>query len=55
MESKIAEESQQALLLAASKLTFEQRLDAFLAHNRLVAKLKESGQQAQGVAERRSQ
>lgn len=45
MYSKIAKESQRSLLEEARKLTPEQRLNAFLTHNRLIAKLKEAGEQ----------
>ena len=44
MESKIAKEARQALIADARGLTYEQRLNAFLAHCQLVMELHASGQ-----------
>lgn len=44
MKSKIARESKRALLEDVRKLTYEQRVQAFLTDNRLVAQLKIAGE-----------
>ena len=44
MESKLAKEAERALVEATQKLRPEERLNAFLAHCRLVAQLYEAGQ-----------
>jgi len=44
MESKIAKEARQALIADARRLTYEQRLKAYLAHCQLVMELHASGQ-----------
>lgn len=45
MRSKLARESERALLEAMRRLTPEERLNAFLAHNRLVTTLYLAGEQ----------
>jgi hypothetical protein len=45
MKSKLAQESEQALIEATQKLCPEERLNAFLEHCRLVTQLHEAGQQ----------
>jgi len=44
MESKVAKEAEWALMESTQRLGFEERLDAFLAHCRLVMALYEPGQ-----------
>jgi hypothetical protein len=44
MESKLAKEAREALIADARRLTYEQRLNAFLAHCQLVMELHASGQ-----------
>jgi hypothetical protein len=44
MESKLAKEAERALIEATQKLSPEERLNAFLAHCRLVTQLYEAGQ-----------
>lgn len=46
MESKLAREMDQALVVAMRRLTPEQRLDAFLEHCELMMELFQAGQQA---------
>jgi hypothetical protein len=46
MESKLARQSRQALYRAARELTPEQRLDAVLAHSRLMMELYLAGRAA---------
>ena len=48
MESKLAKDAERALIDATQRLTPEERLNAFLVHNRLVMELYEAGQQARG-------
>jgi hypothetical protein len=48
MESKVAKEAERALIEATQRLSPEERLNAFLAHCRLVMELHEAGQKAQG-------
>jgi hypothetical protein len=45
MESKVAKEAERALIEDTQRLTPEQRVDAFLAHCRLVMELYEAGRQ----------
>ncbi|HEX2652863.1 MAG TPA: hypothetical protein VHN11_04350 [Xanthobacteraceae bacterium] len=45
MRSKLLEEARRSRLAAHQKLTPEQRLGAYLVHNRLVAQLREAGRQ----------
>jgi hypothetical protein len=44
MESKLAQEAEQALVGATQQLRPEERLNAFLAHCQLVTQLYEAGQ-----------
>jgi hypothetical protein len=44
MESKVAKEAERALVEATQRLSPEERLNAFLAHCRLVIELYEAGQ-----------
>ena len=46
MESKVAKEAERALVEATQRLSPEERLNAFLAHCRLVVELYEAGQKA---------
>ena len=48
MESKVAKEAERALIEATQRLSPEERLNAFLAHCRLVMELYEAGLKAQG-------
>jgi hypothetical protein len=48
MESKVAKDAERALVEATQRLTPEERLNAFLAHCRLVMELFEAGQRARG-------
>jgi hypothetical protein len=45
MESKLAREAKEALIAATQRLTPEERLNAFLAHSRLMVALFQAGQQ----------
>jgi hypothetical protein len=47
MESKVAKDAERALVEATQRLSPEERLNAFLAHCRLVMELYEAGQKAQ--------
>ena len=44
MYSRIATEARDTLLAAHQRLTAEERLNAFLAHSRLMVELKRAGQ-----------
>jgi hypothetical protein len=44
MESKVAKEAERALVEATQRLSPEERLNAFVAHCRLVMELYEAGQ-----------
>ena len=44
MESKLAEAAERALVEATQRLSPEDRVNAFLAHSRLVVELYEAGQ-----------
>jgi hypothetical protein len=44
MESKLAKDAERALVEATQKMRPEERLNAFLAHCRLVTQLYEAGQ-----------
>jgi hypothetical protein len=46
VESKLANQSRQALLEAAKRMTPEERLRAFIRHNKLVTQLAEAGKRA---------
>jgi hypothetical protein len=48
MESKVAKEAERALIEATQRLSAEERLNAFLAHCRLVMEIYEAGQKTQG-------
>lgn len=50
MESNIAKEAEQALVEATQRLNPEERLNAFLAHCRLIMELYEAGQEARRSA-----
>jgi hypothetical protein len=50
MESKVAKEAERALVEATQCLSPEERLNAFLAHCRLVMELYEAGQKARSQA-----
>lgn len=43
MESKLAKKAERALVAATQRLSPEQRLNAFLAHSRLMMQLYEQG------------
>ena len=45
MESKLAREAKEALIAATQRLSPEERLNAFLAHSRLMVALFKAGQQ----------
>jgi hypothetical protein len=45
MHSKVAQQSQRALLELHKQLTAEQRLEAFLRHSRLMAALRKAGEE----------
>lgn len=47
MESKVAKEAERALVEATQRLSPEERLNAFLAHCRLVMELYEAGEAGQ--------
>jgi len=47
MESKVAKQAERALVEATQRLSPEERLNAFLAHCRLVIELHEAGQKVQ--------
>ena len=49
MESKVAKEAERALVEATQRLSPEERLNAFLAHCRLVMELCEAGQRARAA------
>ena len=49
MESKLANEAKLALLMAARRLTPEQRLNAFLAHCQLMMELYAAGQKVRSA------
>jgi hypothetical protein len=51
MESRLAQQAEQALIEAAQRLTPEQRLAAFVAHCRLVDTLHRAGDQARDSAD----
>jgi hypothetical protein len=51
MESKVAKEAERALIEATQRLSPEERLNAFLAHCRLVMELHEAGQKMVGPAD----
>jgi hypothetical protein len=48
MESKVAKDAERALVEATQRLSPEERVNAFLAHCRLVTELFEAGQKVQG-------
>jgi hypothetical protein len=50
MESKLAREAKEALIAATQRLTPEERLDAFLAHSRLMVALFKAGQQIRSAS-----
>lgn len=52
MESKLAKEAERALVEATQRLNPEERLNAYLAHSRLVMELYEAGQQMRTGASR---
>lgn len=52
--SRVAEEARDALMESALRLTPEQRLEAFLRHNELVAELHRAGQVAEATRARKS-
>lgn len=52
MDSKLAREAKRASLAANQKLSPEQRLNAFLAHSRLVVALFEAGKRLRAEARR---
>ena len=45
MESKLAREAKDALIAATRRLSTEERLNAFLAHSRLMVALFQTGEQ----------
>ncbi len=50
MESRLAKEAERALIAATQRLSPEERLNAFLAHCRLMMELYEAGQQLRSQA-----
>jgi hypothetical protein len=50
MESKIAKKAERALVDATQRLSPEERVNAFLAHCRLVMDLYEAGQRSRAPA-----
>ena len=50
MESKLAREARQALIAATQRLSPEERLNAFLAHSRLMVALYQAGQQIRSAS-----
>jgi len=50
MESKLAREARQALIAATQRLSPEERLNAFLAHSRLMVALHQAGQQIRSAS-----
>lgn len=44
MQSKLAADARRALLAASQRLTPEERLNAFLAHSRLMLELRRAGE-----------
>jgi hypothetical protein len=50
MKSKLAEAAEQALVEATQRLSPEQRVNAFLAHCRLVTQLYEAGRKLRSRA-----
>jgi hypothetical protein len=55
MDSRLAEQAEQALVEAAQRLTPEQRLAAFVAHARLVDVLRRAGEQIRHSADSTAQ
>ena len=53
MESKLAKDAERALIEATQRLSPEERLNAFLAHCRLMAELYEAGQAARADTQRK--
>lgn len=47
MKSKLAEKAERELIEATQRLTPEQRLNAMLTHNRLMAQLRQAGRNLQ--------
>ncbi len=54
MESKVAKEAERALVEATQRLSPEERLNAFVAHCRLVTELYEAGQKVRSQPRNRS-
>jgi hypothetical protein len=54
MESKLAKMAEQALVAATQRLSPEARVDAFLAHCRLVMELYEAGREMRARTTQRS-
>jgi peroxiredoxin family protein len=52
MESKVAKEAEQALVEATQRMSPEQRVNAYLAHCRLVMQLYEAGRRLRADAAR---
>jgi hypothetical protein len=52
MKSKLASQAKAALLVAAQKLTPEERLNAFLQHCRLMMELQRGGRDLEASARR---
>jgi hypothetical protein len=50
MVSKLARDARRMLLAASQRLTPEQRLDAFLAHSRLMLELHRAGRRLRAPA-----
>ncbi len=53
MESKVAKDAERALVEATQRLSPEERLNAYLAHCRLIVELFEAGQKVHGPAAQR--
>ena len=54
MESKLATDARRALLAASQRLTPEERLNAFLAHSRLMLELHEAGKRLRTPAQEKA-
>ena len=50
MESKLAREAKQDLIAATQRLSAEERLNAFLAHSRLIVALYQAGKRIRSAS-----
>lgn len=53
MQSKLAKESERALVLATQRLTPEERVNAFLQHGKLIMELHRAGEKMRSQASHR--